>query len=355
MNPDQSFDMATLAIHADDGVERMADVSPALHLSTTFRADNEQGLVYSRDDQPTRRRLEAVLGAMERGQAVVYGSGQAATHAALRSLAPQRVAIDRGYYGTHDTLSLFDREGVSVMGLDADLHRGDVVWLETPKNPCCEIEDIAFHAERARRSGAHVVVDSTLATPVLQRPLSLGADVVMHSSSKYLAGHSDALGGVLVTGNRRLACLLREQREILGAVPGSLETWLTLRSLRTLALRVERQSDTAAEIARWLEPRVARVWHPSLSSHPGFELGRRQMRGGGGLLSFELDDAEKAKRLPQILGLFQDATSLGGVESLIEWRHKHDRKTSPQLLRVSVGLEAPEDLIDDLRRGLAAL
>jgi cystathionine gamma-synthase len=265
------------------------------------------------------------------------------------------VAIDRGYYGTHDMLSLLDREGVSVVGLDTDLERGDVVWLETPKNPCCDVEDIAFHGERAKRSGAHVVVDSTLATPVLQRPLALGADVVMHSSSKYLAGHSDALGGVLVTGDRRCASRLREQREILGAVPGSLETWLTLRSLRTLPLRVQRQSDSAAEIAQWLEPRVDRVWHPSLRSHPGFDLCRRQMKGGGGLFSFELDDAEKAKRLPGILQLFQDATSLGGVESLIEWRHKHDRQTSPRLLRVSVGLEAPDDLIEDLRRGLAAL
>jgi len=346
----------TLAIHADAEREAAPDVAPPIHVSTTFGAENPEGLVYSRMEQPTRARLEAVLGALEGGHAVVYASGQAATTAALLHFRPRRVAIEPGgYHGTHAAVDSLAPFGIAKVSLESALGAGDLVWLETPKNPTCTLQDIAAHAARARAAGARLVVDSTFATPVLQRPLALGADVVMHSASKFLCGHSDALAGVLVAGDPATAAELRRARVIAGALPGALETWLVLRGVRTLAVRVRRQSESAARIAAWLEPRVRRVWHPSLPSHPGHDLGRRQMEGSGPVLSFELSSEAEAKELPRRLRLFRNATSLGGVESLVEWRRKHDPEATPELLRVSVGLEDVGDLIADLEGGLAAL
>ncbi len=344
----------TLALHADAGVERGADVAPPIHVSTTFSAGGEEGLVYSRADQPTRRRLEAVLGALEGGEAVAYASGQAAATAALLHLRPRRVAIARGgYHGTHAAVEAFRPFGVEKVPLDAPVGEGDLVWLETPRNPTCELEDVAAHAARAHAAGARLIVDGTFATPVLQSPLALGADLVLHSTTKLLSGHSDALGGVLVARDEATAARLREERTVSGAVPGALETWLTLRGLRTLGLRVRRQTETASALAAWLEPRVARVWHPSLVSHPGHALAARQMRGPGPILSFELATEQAARELPSRLRLIRDATSLGGVESLVEWRRKHDPEAPAALLRLSVGLEDPEDLVADLDRALA--
>ncbi len=344
----------TLAVHADGEVERTPDVAPPIHLTTTFEADNAEGLVYSRTQQPTRARLEAVLGALEGGHAVTYGSGQAAALGALAFFRPRRVAIERGgYHGTQAAIDSLRAGGVVKVPLETPLERDDLVWLETPKNPTCTLQDVAAAAARARTAGAVVVVDSTFATPVLQRPLDLGADLVMHSASKFLSGHSDALGGVLVARDPAVAAGLREARTIAGTVPGALETWLVLRGVRTLGIRVRRQTESATRIAAWLEGRVPRVWHPSLASHPSHALSLRQMRGPGPILSLELDSEAAARKLPGSLELFRDATSLGGVESLVEWRRKHDAEAPPTLLRVSVGLEDPEDLIADLARGLA--
>ncbi len=353
-NPSRSAPApSTLALHADHGIEATPDVSPPLHLSTTFSAGNAEGLVYARNDTATRRRLEAVLGALEGGHAVVYPSGNGATYAALRHLRPRRVAIDRGYHGTHEVLERLRTEGVETISHDAGPREGDVWWLETPKNPTCELEDIRAHAIRVQAAGAKVVVDSTFATPILQNPLALGADLVMHSTTKFIAGHSDVMGGVLVTGDESQAEALRNERKVMGAVPGGLETWLTLRSLRSLELRVMRQSESAAKIAGWLEGRVTRVLHPSLPSHPHHELAKAQMRGGGGVLSIELEEESAARALPGRLRLFSNATSLGGVESLIEWRRQHDPQAPLALLRLSIGLESPVDLIADLEEGLA--
>jgi len=344
----------TLALHADEGLERDPDVAPPIHVSTTFAADNPDGLVYARAEQPTRRRLEAVLGALEGGHAVVYASGQAAATAALLHFMPRRVVVARGgYHGTHAAIDALAPLGVQKVPLDAPPGKGDLVWLETPKNPTCEIQDVAAHAARAHAAGASVAVDGTFATPVLQQPLALGADLVMHSATKFLAGHSDALAGVLATRDGDVARRLREARTVSGAVPGALETWLVLRGLRTLGLRVRRQTETATALAAWLEPRVARAWHPSLRSHPGHALAAAQMRGPGPILSIELGSEEAARELPRHLRLFRDATSLGGVESLVEWRRRHDPEAAPALLRLSVGLEDPEDLVADLERGLA--
>ncbi len=344
----------TLALHADLRIEAAPDVAPPLHVSTTFEAENRDGLVYARSDQPTRRRLEAVIGALEGGEAVTFPSGQAAALSSLLHFRPRRVALARGgYHGTHALLELLRPLGMQAVPLAAEPGEGDVVWLETPRNPTCEMEDIAAHAARAHAAGARLVVDGTFATPVLQRPLALGADAVVHSTTKFLSGHSDALGGVVVVPTFGAADELRRARATSGCVPGALETWLTLRGIRTLGVRVRRQEETAAQLARWLEPRVARVWHPSLPSHPGHELARRQMRGFGSILALELESEEAARTLPRRLSLFRDATSLGGVESLVEWRRKHDPEAPATLLRISVGLEDPEDLVADLERGLA--
>ena len=341
----------TLALHADAGLEPTADVAPPIHVSTTFEAGAPGGFFYAREDQPTRRRLEAVLSALEGGTAVVYASGQAATFAALLQLRPARVAIARGgYHATHAAIAQL---GLPEVPLDAPLGPGDLVWLETPKNPTCELADVAAHAARARAAGARVAVDSTFATPVLQSPLALGADLVMHSSTKFLAGHSDALGGVLVARDPALGKALHDARTVTGAVMGSLETWLTLRGVRTLSLRVKRQSDTATRLAAFLEPRVVRVWHPSRPSHPGHALAQAQMRGGGPMLAVELSTEARAKALPAALRLFGDATSLGGVESLAEWRKKYDPEAPPGLVRLAVGVEDPDDLERDLAEGLA--
>jgi cystathionine gamma-synthase len=237
------------AIHADDGIEAASDVAPPIHVSTTFDAENAEGLLYSRFEQPTRRRLEAVLGALDGGEAVTYASGLAAVTAVVAVLRPRQVAIARGgYFGCQAAIDAFVPWGVKKVPLDAPLGEGDLVWLETPLNPTCELQDIAAHAARARAQGARLVVDGTFATPILQRPLGLGADLVLHSTSKYLAGHSDALGGVLVAKDAELARRLRENRVVAGSVPGALETWLTLRGVRTLGLRVRHQTETATRL-----------------------------------------------------------------------------------------------------------
>jgi cystathionine gamma-synthase len=343
----------TLALHADVGLEPASDVAPPIHVSTTFAAENDAGLVYARNAQPTRTRLEAVLGALDGGEAVVYASGQAATTAALLHHHPRRVAIQRGgYHGTHAAIDALRLFGVEKVPLDAEVGAGDLVWLETPRNPTCEIQDIAAHAERARAAGARLVVDGTFATPVLQKPLLFGADLVMHSMTKFLSGHSDALGGVLVARDPAVAERLRQERTVTGAVPGALESWLVLRGVRTLGVRVRHQSETATRLAAWLDGRVARVWHPSLPSHPGHALAKKQMRGPGPVLAIELESEAAARELPKHLRLFRDATSLGGVESLVDWRRKQDPEAPAALLRLSVGLEDADDLLADLERGL---
>jgi cystathionine gamma-synthase len=346
----------TLALHADDGLEPAPDVAPPIHVSTTYEAGNAEGLVYARAEHPTRRRLEAVLGALEGGHAVAYPSGQAAANAALLHLAPRRVAIARGgYHATHHAIASLARFGIQEVPLDAPVGKGDAIWLETPKNPTCELQDIAAHAARARAAGAWLIVDGTFATPVLQQALALGADLSYHSTTKFIAGHSDALGGVLVTRDPALADALRAARTTSGAVPGALETWLTLRGVRTLSLRVRQQTATATRLAGFLAPRVARVWHPSLPTDPGHALAARQMKGPGPMLSFELASEEAARALPGKLRLFRDATSLGGVESLVEWRRKQDPEAPPALLRLAVGIEDAGDLEADLEQALAAV
>ena len=375
---------STAAIHADTlaaGISTDFDVSPPLSLSTTYEGGDH---VYSRLSSPTRERAEAALAAVEStashaAHAVLYSSGLAATFAVLSRLLPTRVAIDGGYHGTHLTIGQLQRISGGALcepialppAADAasTLREGDLIWLETPRNPDCRVADIAAYVAAARKvGGVRVVVDGTFAPAPLQRPLTLGADVVMHSTTKYLAGHSDALGGALCVGDAELAAALRDDRAALGSQPGAMETWLLLRSLRTLHLRVARQSATAAALAEWLHRAasgeaghplsgaIAAVAHPSLPSDPSHAVAAKQMEGGyGGCFALELSTEEAAKALPAELNLFRDATSLGGVESLIEWRKKYDDQVSPLLLRVSVGLEEVEHLKADLERAILAV
>lgn len=385
---------STAAVHADalaqeegEGDAAWAfstagDIAPPMSLSTTFQCPTEgKGHVYSRISCPTRSRCEALLSAVEgtpdaTAHAVLYSSGLAACFAILSRLLPKRVLITGGYHGTHMTIGQLQRisDGArcAVVPLppaataSSVLKDGDVVWLETPINPSCEILDIVAYVAAANVvGGVHVVVDGTFAPPPLQRPLTLGADVVLHATTKYLAGHSDALGGALCVSDKQLAQELRQDRIALGSTPGSMEVWLLMRSLRTLHVRVERQSRTAAELAEWLHRAtvpnadhplkglIHAVHHPSLPSHPQHAVAQRQMLGGyGGCLALELATESAARALTGALTLFRDATSLGGVESLIEWRRKYDAAVSPLLLRISFGLEEVTHLQEDLQRGI---
>jgi len=358
------LDDETLLIHADDDIEPCPDLAPPIHVSTTFRyvnANNPDGYTYSRFDQPTRKRLEKVLGALEGGHAIVYSSGSAAGFALLMYYRPPRIFINKGYKGTHDSIKAFfapwDEEWQKrVLPLKEGIEptEGDLLWLETPKNPTCDLEDITYYSELAHKVGAFVIVDSTFATPILQKPLALGADIVLHSCSKFLSGLSDVLAGALIAKQKTVASILKSQRTVTGATLGNFENFLLLRSLRTLSLRVKRQSKTAVALASFLvsHPNVTKVCHPSLASHPDHKLCTTQMKKPPPIISFEVKTKEAAEELITKFKLIGVATSLGGVHSSIDWRFKFDNTTLPTLLRFSVGLESKKDLIFDLKQAL---
>lgn len=339
----------TRALHADAGVASGPDVAPPIHVSTTFDRDGQDQWVYRRDAHQTTVRLEAVLGALEGGHAVVYPSGMGAVAAALAHLRPRRISLpDDVYHGVRALVHRDAAAGRWTVVAPEHLEPGDVWWLETPSNPKCLVTDIAAVAVDAAPRDVRVVVDSTFATPLLQQPLGLGADLVMHSTTKFIAGHSDSMGGVLVTADHDTAAELRHDRHLDGAVPGALETWLALRGVRTLPLRIERQCATAGALAEALLDLVPRVWYPFAATQPARDVARRQMAAGGAVLSVELDDYEAADRAIRRLRLFRRATSLGGVESLAEHRRTVDVAAPPGLIRLSVGLEDPADLLEDL-------
>ena len=354
-------DPATVALHADGELAELPDIAPAIRPATTFAkeantfAKASTPRYYRRESHETTERLEAVLGALEGGSAVMYPSGMAAVAAVLRFLRPRRIALPEDVY--HGVRSFVGREathGTWVVTAPDLLEHGDVWWLETPSNPKCLVTDIAEVAASAQSRGVHVVVDATFATPVLQHSLGLGADFVVHAATKFIAGHSDAMGGVVVSAEEAVAARLREIRSDNGAIPGALETWLALRGVRSLPLRVERQSASALAIAEHLSSHVPQVWYPGLASHPGHEVALRQMTAFGGVLSFEVDSGGRAARLVDAVRLFRNATSLGGVESLAEHRIEADAASPPGLVRLSIGLESPVDLIADLDQALAA-
>ncbi len=339
----------TAALHADAVVADGPDVAPPIHVATTFDRDTQDEWVYRRDGHHTTVRLEAVLGALEGGHAVMYPSGMAAVAAALSHVRPRRVSLPQDVY--HGVRALVGREAAAgrwEVVVPERLEAGDVWWVETPSNPKCLVTDIAAVAASARERGVVVVVDSTFATPVLQRPLALGAHLVMHSTTKFIAGHSDSMGGVLVSADADVASALRHDRHLDGDVPGALETWLALRGVRTLPLRIERQCQTAASLVDVLLDLVPRVWYPLAPTQPDRDVALGQMAAGGAVVSVELVDYDAAQAAVAKLRLFRRATSLGGVESLAEHRRAVDEAAPPGLIRLSVGLEDPADLAADV-------
>lgn len=346
------MDPHTTALHGDDGVEDGVDLAPPIHVASTYDRSAQSELVYRRNHHITTQRLEAVLGALEGGSAVVYPSGMSAISSLLRYLQPHRIALPEDvYHGTRHYATTAPHSWDVVDGHD-DLVAGDVAWLETPSNPKCLISDIATAAAALRDREVIVVVDSTFATPVLQQPLQLGAHYVVHSSTKYIGGHSDAMGGVVIAANTDRATELHAARVGDGSLPGSLDVWLILRGVRTLPLRIQRQSETAAAVAEYLAERLSTVWYPGLPGHPGHEVAARQMSAFGAIVSFELDSSEAAAAAVLRTNVFRRATSLGGVESLIEHRASVNPLAPPGLIRLSIGLESPADLIADLNQAL---
>ena len=326
--------------------------------------------VYSRHTAPTSTRFETILTPLLGAPCLTYSSGLAAVHAFYVYLNPKRISIGGGYHGCHGVLDVFQRlTGAKKISLDCseeELQKGDVVHLETPVNPTGEAFEIKKYADKAHRRGAWLFVDATFGPPGLQDPFLWGADVVMHAGTKYLGGHSDLLCGVLATKHEGWIEGLRDDRTYLGSVMGSLEGWLGVRSLRTLEIRVQRQSESCEKLVSWLEVMrkksggpvgnmVEMVHHASLQVNDMGWLKKQMPNGFGPVFSITLKSESMAKSLPSTLELFHHATSLGGVESLIEWRAMSDKTVDTRLVRVSVGLEHWEDLLDDMLRGFMAL
>jgi cystathionine gamma-synthase len=368
----------TIAVHAGHHPDRETGaVTPPIHLSTTFEREGDgtfrSGYIYTRDNNPTRRALEECLAAIEGGAAAAaFASGSAATMAILHALAPgdHVVAPQDAYYGTGKLL----REVLGPWGLEftfvdasdvAEVERAmrpttKLVWIETPSNPLLTITDIRRVSELAHARGARVACDNTWATPVVTRPLSLGADLVMHSTTKYLGGHSDVLGGAVVAKtDDDFFARVRMLQHTGGSVPSPFECWLVSRGVRTLPVRVRAHSEHAMRVARFLaaHPRVTAVHYPGLLSHPGHEVARSQMALFGGMMSIEVEGGRAgALAVTSRVKVFTRATSLGGTESLIEHRASVEGPTtrSPEgLLRLSIGLEHPDDLIADLEQAIS--
>jgi cystathionine gamma-synthase len=365
--------LETLLIHAGAELDpATGSIAPPIHLSTTFEhgpeAERLYGYMYIREGNPTQTRLEKALAAVEGGEAaLVFASGIAAGAAYLQALPPGSHAIFHKdiYYDFRTIANEFmPKWGSEATILDmTNLNEvramirpnTRLLWAETPTNPLMQILDIAALAQIAHAAGAKLIVDATFATPVLQRTLELGADVVLHSMTKYFGGHSDVQGGALIFRKRDESVdSILHIRKVLGAVLSPFNSWLVLRGLRSLACRVERHSANALALARFLEQhhKIEKVHYPGLPAHSGHAIAKRQMRAFGGMLSFQVKGGrEQTIKVVSRVKLFTIATSLGGTESLIEHRASSEgpNTTTPEnLLRVSVGLEDPDDLIEDL-------
>jgi len=373
----------TLAIHAGQEADPLTGaVVPGIHQATTFKQDGVGGLrsgfEYSRSGNPTRAALQTCLAALEGGQAgLAFASGLAAEDTLLRTVcAPgdHVVLPNDAYGGTYRLIArVLDRWGLEHTAAavsDPDAVRAAIrpgrtkaVWVETPTNPLLGIADIAALADAAHDADALLVVDNTFASPYLQQPLALGADVVVHSTTKYLGGHSDVLGGALVVRDVALAEQVEFHQNAMGAVPGPFDCWLVLRGAKTLAVRMERHCDNAERIVDMLlaHPKVRSVHYPGLALHPGHEIAVKQMKRFGGMVSFRVvGGVEQALNVCDRAKLFTLAESLGGVESLIEHPHRMTHASvagSPlevpdDLIRLSVGIETVQDLVSDLEQAL---
>ena len=377
-------DLATRCIHAGDTVDPATGaVMPPIHTSVTFEQEElgkTRGHVYTRASNPTRDAVERCLAELEGGaRALAFASGMAATATALELLdaGAHLIAPGDGYGGTFRILSEVRPRsaGLQVSFVDccnlaaieaAIRPETRMLWLETPTNPLLRIQDLRGAAALARRHGILTVVDNTFATPCCQRPIEFGCDIVMHSATKYLGGHSDVLGGFLVTATAELGKRVQLLRSMTGGVAGPFDSYLILRGIKTLALRMERHAANARGVAEFLERhrRVTRVMYPGLPSHPQHALARAQMDGFGGMVSFEIEGgAASARRFLEKLELFTLAESLGGVESLAGYPDTMSHSAMPEaqrraagisasLIRLSVGIEGLQDLLADLEQAL---
>jgi cystathionine gamma-synthase len=370
----------TRAIH--DGQEpdpATGALTVPIYQTSTFvheTVGEHKGYDYARVSNPTRTALQICLASLEGAEhGIAFSSGLGATTTLMHLLNPgdRVVAVADVYGGVYRMFSQvygpkgYEFEWVPAEEMNADLsrHLDDrtrMVWLETPTNPLLNIVDIRAAAEAAHEAGALVVVDNTFASPYLQQPLALGADVVLHSTTKYLGGHSDLIGGFLATGDPTVAERLYFLQKSLGAVPGPFDCWLVLRGLKTLAVRMRKHCENARTVAALLErhPRVERVFYPGLPSHPGHAIAAHQMRDFGGMVSFLAESEEEAVAICARTKIFRLAESLGGVESLIEHPARMTHASTADapfaaprnLVRLSVGLESAEDLIADLEAAL---
>ncbi len=372
----------TLAIHAGQEADpRTGAVVPPIYATSTYKQDGVGGLrsgyEYSRTANPTRTALEECLAALEGGvRGLAFASGMAAEDTVLRALCRpgDHVIIPNDAYGgtyrlfhkvyarwglTFDPVPLGDLDAVRAAITPATR----LIWVETPTNPLLGVADIAALAQLAREAGARLVVDNTFASPYLQQPLALGADIVVHSTTKYIGGHSDVVGGAIVTSDAELGELFAFHQNAMGGVAGPFDAWLTLRGVKTLAVRMDRHCDNAERVVEMLcsHPKVTQVYYPGLPTHPGHEVAAKQMRRFGGMVSFRVAGGEEAAvRVCDRARLFTLGESLGGVESLIEHPGRMTHQSvagSPlevpgDLVRLSVGIESVDDLLADLTEAL---
>ena len=374
------MDFETRAIHAGQDPEpATGSVIPPIYQTSTYvqeEVGKNKGYDYARTANPTRTALEVALASLEGAtHGLAYSSGLGATTTIMHLVDPgQRVVLiadvyggvyrmtsrvygPKGYHFTYVPADEFDDNLASHLDDDVAL-----VWVETPSNPLLNIVDIRRAAQSAHAVGAILVVDNTFATPYLQQPLELGADLVLHSTTKYLGGHSDVIGGAVATSDEALHERLRFLQNSLGAVPGPLDAWLVLRGLKTLAVRMRQHCDNARRIAAYLDghPAVERVFYPGLAEHPGHDVARTQMRDFGGMVSILLESEEEAVAFCGRTKLFLLAESLGGVESLIEHPARMTHASTADapfaaprnLVRLSVGIESVDDLVADLEAAL---
>ena len=374
------MDFETRAIHEGQEPDPATGaVTVPIYQTSTYAQEavgQHQGYEYSRVSNPTRTALQLCLASLEGADhGVAFASGLAAATTLVHLVSPGEriVAVNDVYGGIYRMFSQvyepkgYEFEWVPAADMSTGLaehldERTRLVWVETPTNPLLNVVDIRAAAEAAHGVGALVVVDNTFATPYLQRPLELGADVVLHSTTKYLGGHSDVIGGFLATNDPTVAERLYFLQKSLGGIPGPFDAWLVLRGVKTLAVRMRRHCENARAVAEFLDghPRVERVLYPGLPSHPGHEIAARQMADFGGMVSFLAESEEEAVGLVSRTKIWKLAESLGGVESLIEhparMTHASPMKgpfaASTSLVRLSVGLESPDDLIADLDAAL---
>jgi cystathionine gamma-synthase len=380
---DQAMDFETRAIH--DGQEpdpATGAITTPIYQTSTYLQEavgKNKGYDYSRSGNPTRTALETCLASLESADhGLAFSSGLGATTTIMHLVSPGErvVCVNDVYGGVYRMFSqVYEPKGYDFTFLSAEEitaglaehldEKTRIVWLESPTNPLLNVIDIAAAAEAAHAVGALVVVDNTFATPYLQRPLELGADIVVHSTTKYLGGHSDVIGGFAATNDPTVAERLRFLQKSLGAVPGPFDAWLVLRGVKTLAVRMRQHCENARQIAAFLTEHeaVERVYYPGLPDHPGHEIAARQMTDFGGMISFLAASEEAAIRLVGETKVWKLAESLGGVESLIEQPAQMTHASTanapfavpPSLVRLSAGIESADDLVADLEHALATI